>query len=278
MFGNEPNGSLFYLSPPISPSMSGQTPNPGRSDEEIRLRHELGRKNDFINIIAHELRMPLQPVIGYLDLLIDDADSFSIPPDALEILRKIRTYVESERHMVSQILELSLLESVHEQVWPDSETVNVRQVAGLVIRQGRYDAEATITLEIPPGLTIASNGPYLHEILDEIIANAVNYSSPPRIISVAAEETEAGVRIAVTDNGVGIAPDKQEIIFDPFYISDADKLARKYGRLGVGLTMARKRAARIGGTIAVSSILGIGSTFTVTLPRQMPDRTPVPEK
>lgn len=258
--------------------MSGQTPNPGRSDEEIRLRHELGRKNDFINIIAHELRMPLQPVIGYLDLLIDDADSFSIPPDALEILRKIRTYVESERHMVSQILELSLLESVHEQVWPDSETVNVRQVAGLVIRQGRYDAEATITLEIPPGLTIASNGPYLHEILDEIIANAVNYSSPPRIISVAAEETEAGVRIAVTDNGVGIAPDKQEIIFDPFYISDADKLARKYGRLGVGLTMARKRAARIGGTIAVSSILGIGSTFTVTLPRQMPDRTPVPEK
>lgn len=278
MFGNEPNGSLFYLSPPISPSMSGQTLNPGRSDEEIRLRHELGRKNDFINIIAHELRMPLQPVIGYLDLLIDDADSFSIPPDALEILRKIRAYVESERHMVSQILELSLLESVHEHVWPDSETVNVRQVAGLVIRQGRYDAEATITLEIPPGLTIASNGPYLHEILDEIIANAVNYSSPPRIISVAAEETEAGVRIAVTDNGVGIAPDKQEIIFDPFYISDADKLARKYGRLGVGLTMARKRAARIGGTIAVSSILGIGSTFTVTLPRQMPDRTPVPEK
>jgi len=234
---------------------------------EVRLRNELDRKKDFINVAAHELRTPLQPVIGYLDLLLDDAAGFSLPPDALEILKKINTYVKSERHMVSQILELSLLEAVHEHIGPEMEQVNVRQVVELVIHQGRYDGEAAITVEIPQNLTITSNGPYLHEILDEIISNAVNYANLPRIISVITEETDTDVRIAVTDNGTGIAPDKLEIIFDPFYISDADKLSRKYGRLGVGLTMARSRASRIGGTIGVSSVLGIGSTFTVTLPK-----------
>ena len=259
--------------------MSGQSPDTVRSEEEIRLKNELDRKRDFINIVAHELRTPLQPVIGYLDVLIDDADRFPIPPDALAILQRVRTYVEAERHMVSQILELSLLESVHEHHWPTMEPVDVRQIVELVIRQGRYSAEATITVAIPAGLTITSNGPYLHEILDEIISNAVNFSHQPRSISIATGETATEVRIAVTDNGIGIAPDKQEIIFDPFFISDAEKLSRKYGRLGIGLAMAKKRATRIGGSIAVSSILGIGSTFTVTLPKAgIPDHPASPEK
>lgn len=246
---------------------------------ERRLNDELDRKKDFINVAAHELRTPLQPVIGYLDLMLDDAAGFSLPPDTQGILRKIRTYVESERHMVSQILELSLLEAVHEHIWPDMEPVDLRQVAGLVVRQGQYNAGSTISIDIPPGLTITSNGPYLHEILDELISNAVNYSNPPRIITISSEDAGDAVKIAVADNGIGIAPDKLEIIFDPFYISDADKLSRKYGRLGVGLTMAKSRATRLGGTITVSSILGIGSTFTVTLPKEgLPNDHPaVPE-
>jgi len=275
----QPNGSFFYLSLPIITVMSGQSPDNARSNEEIRLKNELDRKSDFINIVAHELRTPLQPVIGYLDVLIDDAERFPIPPDALAILQRVRTYVEAERHMVSQILELSLLESVHEHHWPVMEPVDLRQIVELVIRQGRYSGEATFTVEIPAGLIITSNGPYLHEIMDEIISNAVNFSHPPRSISIVTNETESEVQIAVTDNGIGIAPDKQEIIFDPFFISDEEKLSRKYGRLGIGLAMAKKRVSSIGGTIAVSSILGIGSTFTVTLPKAgIPDHPASPKK
>lgn len=236
-----------------------------RENAVIRLQKELDRKKDFINVAAHELRTPLQPVIGYLDLLLDDASGFRIPPDALEILKKIRMYVESERHMVSQILELSLLESVHEHYWPQIAPVGIRELAELVIRQGNYDAAAGITVNVPKDAVIMSNGPYIHEILDEILSNAVSYSDPPRIITVGWEETETEVRVSVTDNGMGIPPDKLEIIFDPFYISDSDKLSRKYGRLGVGLTMARSRAVRLGGNISVSSIPGSGSTFTLSL-------------
>ncbi len=238
-----------------------------REMSRLRLQKELARKRDFINVAAHELRTPLQPVIGYLDLLIDD-DTFGIPPVAREILRKVYSYVESERHMVSQILELSLLESVHKKnYWPDQEPVAVRELVEMVVRQGKYDAEASITITIPAGTTLTSNGPYIHEILDALIANAVNYSRPPRIITVSSEDTGEKLRISVTDNGIGIAPDKQEIIFDPFYISDADKLSRKYGRLGVGLTMARSRTSRLGGTLTVKSVPGIGSTFTLSLPK-----------
>ncbi|MFA4859936.1 PAS domain S-box protein [Methanoregula sp.] len=238
-----------------------------RENAGIQLQKELARKKDFINVAAHELRTPLQPVVGYLNLLLDEESGYVIQPDVLEILKKIRMYVESERHMVSQILELSLLESVHEHYWPQIAPVAIRELLDLVIRQGNYDSEAGITVNVQKDFTINSNGPYIHEILDEILSNAVTYSNEPRIISIDGEETETELRISITDNGRGIAPDKLEVIFDPFYLSDADKLSRKYGRLGVGLTMARNRATHLGGTITVKSVFGIGSTFTLTLPK-----------
>jgi len=239
-----------------------------RENAEIRLRKELKRKKDFINVAAHELRTPLQPVIGYLDILLDKAGGFNVPPDTLEILKKIRTHVEAERHMVSQILELSLLESADEHYRPQMAPVEVRDLVDLVIKQGNYDADAEIAVMIPESTTITSNGSYIHEILNAILSNAVNYSNPPRDITITAENAGTEVRILVADNGIGIAPEKLGIIFDPFYISDEDNPSRKYGRLGVGLTMARSRAAKLGGTITVTSVLGIGSTFTLILPKE----------
>jgi PAS domain S-box-containing protein len=242
-----------------------------RENARIRLQKELERKKDFINVAAHELRTPLQPIIGYLDLLLDEKAGYRIPPDALPILKTIRAYVDSERHMVNQILELSLMESVHEHYWPSVAPVLLRNQVDLVIRQGKFDREAEITVNIPENLAVVSNGPYIHEILYEVLSNAVNYSNPPRVIGIGARETETDVQISITDNGIGIPPEKLEMIFDPFYISDAEKLARKYGRLGVGLTMARSRAARLHGTLLASSVPGTGSTFTLTLPKKSGD-------
>lgn len=243
----------------------------------LRLQKELERKRDFINVAAHELRTPLQPVIGYLDLLMDGGSGFSIPEESMQILKKIRTNVEAERHMVNQILELSLLESINEKLyWPEMGPVAVRELVELVIHQGGYATEADIVPDIPAGMSLMSNGPYIHEILDALLANAVNYTTPPRSITVRAKEVFGEIRISVTDNGVGIPPEKIDIIFDPFFISDVDKLSRKYGRLGVGLTMARARATRLGGTLTVKSVPGSGSTFTLALPKGTFD-TPSPD-
>ena len=106
--------------------------------------------------------------------------------------------------------------------------------------------------------------------MNTLLSNAVTYSHPPRQITITSEETETLFRLSVADNGIGIPAEKLEVVFEPFYISDADKLSRKYGRLGLGLTMARKRASMLGGTLTVTSSAGAGSTFTLSLPRQEP--------
>jgi len=237
-----------------------------REHAEAELKKELERKRDFINVAAHELRTPLQPIIGYLDLLIEDADKFHILPEAGEMLEKVRHYVDRERHLVNQILELSLVEEVRDRYKPSMEEVHVRKLVDLVILNGRYSSEATVTVSIPEDVTITSNGAYLHEIINELLSNAVKYSNAPRQISVSSDDTPEGFRISVADNGIGILPEKIRTIFEPFYLSDADKLSRTYGRLGLGLAMAQQRAAMLGGTISATSIPGTGSTFTLSLP------------
>lgn len=240
----------------------------GREHAEAELRKELERKKDFINVAAHELRTPLQPIIGYLDLLIEDAGRFSLSPEARKMLEKVRYHVDRERHLVNQILELSLVDDVRGRHKPAMEEVQLRRLVDWVILDGRYAAEATVTVAIPEGLAITSNGTYLHEIIGELLSNAVKYSNPPRRIAISASDTPGGCRITVTDNGVGIQPEKIATIFEPFYLGDGDQLSRKYGRLGLGLAMAQQRAVMLGGAITAASISGTGSTFTISLPHR----------
>jgi len=236
----------------------------------INLHKELERKKDFINVAAHELRTPLQPLIGFLELLIEQSDQYQILPDAIKILKKIRTYVEMERDIVNKILSISLLESVHHQFRPPLEPVPLRELIELVIQQEKCRSEAAVILNIPKDTVIISNGAIIFEIIDILVSNAVIYSRPPRQITITSEETDTEFRLSVSDNGVGIPAEKFEVIFEPFFISDADKLSRKYGRLGLGLTMARKQASLLGGTLTLTSSSGAGSTFTLSLPLQEP--------
>jgi len=241
-----------------------------RESAVINLHKELARKKDFIDVAAHELRTPLQPVVGFLDLLIEQADQYQILPDVLKILKKVRTYVEMEREIVNKILSISLLESVQNQFRPPLELVPIRELIELVIQQEKCRDEASVVLNIPKDTVIISNGAIIFEIIDTLVSNAVTYSRPPRQITIASEETDTEFRLSVSDNGVGIPIEKFEVIFEPFFISDADKLSRKYGRLGLGLTMARKQAAMLGGTLTLTSSSVSGSTFTLTLPLQEP--------
>ena len=241
-----------------------------RESAVMNLHKELERKKDFIDVAAHELRTPLQPVIGFLDLLIEQSDQYQILPDVLKILKKINTYVEMERDIVNKILSISLLESVHNQFRPPLEQVPLRELIELVIQQEKCHSEVAFILNIPNDTVITSNGAIIFEIIDTLVSNAVTYSRPPRQITITSEETDTEFRLSVSDNGVGIPAEKFEVIFEPFFISDADKLSRKYGRLGLGLTMARKQASMLGGTLTLTSSSGVGSTFTLSLPLQEP--------
>ena len=236
----------------------------------INLHKELERKKDFIDVAAHELRTPLQPVVGFLEILIEQSDQYQILPDVLKILKKIRTYVEMERDIVNKILSISLLESAHNQFRPPLEPVTIRDLIELVIQKEKCRDEAAVVLNIPKDTVIISNSAIIFEIIDSLVSNAVTYSRPPRKITITSEETGTEFRLSISDNGVGIPAEKFEVIFDPFFISDAENLSRKYGRLGLGLTMARKQAAMLGGTLTLTGSSVSGSTFTLSLPLQEP--------
>ncbi len=238
-----------------------------------KLYQELERKKDFINVASHELRTPLQPVIGYLGMLIDGAGDFKISPEATDILKKVLEYSQIERHMVDQMLEMSLLDSVGGKIHLKTAPVDLRQLVGMVIASSHFDKEAEFDITIPAGTRVSTNEGYLFEILVQLISNAVNYSKPPRIILVSCDTHDGVCQIHVRDNGKGIPADKISAIFEPFYISDADRLSRTYGRLGLGLTNAKQRAEMLGGTIAAESVSGNGSVFTVTLPLTPPPDT-----
>lgn len=238
-----------------------------------KLYQELERKQDFINVASHELRTPLQPVIGYLGMLIDEAGEFRISPEGIRILKKVLEYSQIERHMVDQMLEMSLLDSVSGKVHLKTSQVDLKHLVDLVIASSHYQDQAAFEITIPAGTQISTNEGYLFEILAQLISNAVNYSTPPRNVRISCDSDEGVLKIHVRDNGKGIPADKISAIFEPFYISDADRLSRTYGRLGLGLTNAKQRAEMLGGTIAAESVIGKGSVFTVILPLLPPPDT-----
>ena len=160
-----------------------------------------------------------------------------------------------ERNIVNKILAISILESVHDQFRPPMERVSIRDLIELVLLQGKYCSEARVALNVPQNTIITSNGAFIFEIMNTLLSNAMTIP-PPRKITITSEETDTLFRLSVTDNGVGIPAEKLETVFEPFFISDADKLSRKYGRLGLGLTMARKRASMLGGVLTVTSSSG----------------------
>jgi signal transduction histidine kinase len=113
-------------------------------------------------------------------------------------------------------------------------------------------------------------------VLDSLLSNAVNYSKSPRKIHVSYHQGAGGTThmISVQDNGIGIAKNMLASIFEPFQLADAAKLSRKYGRLGLSLSIAKQIVQMHGGDITVESTVNAGSTFTIHIPKELPKEVP----
>jgi signal transduction histidine kinase len=109
-------------------------------------------------------------------------------------------------------------------------------------------------------------------VMESIISNAVNYSKPPRKIGIFYRSgvNDKEHRISVQDNGIGIPQTQMSSIFEPFQLADAAVLSRKYDRLGISLSIAKKVVQMHGGDITVESTVNEGSTFTIHLPKELP--------
>jgi len=234
---------------------------------EEALQRELARKNDFVTIAAHELRTPLQPVYSYLDLMLTDPELYGLNDLGKKTAMQLKWSVDHEIAVVNRILDLSTLRIERREITPMLREFSPRRLVELVLRSHRMRSDAEIEVAIPEDVTVTSDVDYVYGILSELCSNAVQYSKPRRKITIGYRDAGDAAEISVQDNGIGIPPDEMQHIFRPFYIVDAPNQSRKYGRMGLGLTLAVERAELLGGGIDAASEVGKGSTFTVRLPK-----------
>jgi len=237
--------------------------------ENVRLVEELKDanrlKSDFVATMSHELRTPLNHILGYTDLALEAA----LGPLTAEQTHAFHSVQKSGRQLldlVSSTLDVSRLDA-------GTLPVNLVRVAvGAVLaeietetRETRQPGCLRIVWDVPEDLPlIDTDRVKLKVVVMNLIGNAIKFT-PRGSVTVAAGIRGEGVEIAVTDTGIGIAPDVLSSIFEPFRQGDRSTTPR-LGGVGLGLYIVRRLLDLLGGTIEVESQVGLGSTFRVWVP------------
>jgi signal transduction histidine kinase len=223
-------------------------------------------KNNFIATVSHELRTPMAGIYGAAQTLLRDDVDFT--PEERRTLLGI---VATQAVRLSQITEEVLLAS---RIETDQLPVGIELVdAGAVTRQAvevlrsQLPPEFTVDVNVPPAVEPAfADRNRLQQVLVNLLDNAVKYSPDGGRIGAKVESTPDAVLISVADEGLGIPAAEQQRVFEKFYRLDTD-VSRAGGGTGLGLYITRELVRRMGGTVSLKSEPGVGSTFTVELPR-----------
>ncbi len=234
-----------------------------------RLVEELGdanrAKSDFVASMSHELRTPLNVIIGYNDMLLEGGLG-TVAPEQAKVLKRARRNAVDLLTLIDSTLDLSRLESGALQV--NREPVDLRSVVRHVESEVRnlwtkpgVEQEWRIAEDFPIVSTDASK---LILILRNLASNAMKFTPAGRV-DVEVGLDDDGLSIVVADTGIGIAVDKQAVIFEPFRQADGSISVRQ-GGLGLGLHIVRRMVELLGGTIELRSEPGAGSTFCVHIP------------
>jgi signal transduction histidine kinase/HAMP domain-containing protein len=235
-----------------------------------QLREVNRLKSEFLANVSHELRTPLNAIMGYSELIRDGLYG-PISGGAEEAISGVLESSSNLLRLINQILDLSRIEAGRMDV--HYETIEVYALVSAVIREAEAmgrDRPYRVQLSCPRELHLLSDAAKLQQILTNLVANAIKFTAQGTVeVLVFTEGTD--VLIAVRDTGIGIKPEHVELIFEEFRQVDGSS-TRRFGGTGLGLSIARRLAEMLGASIAVESTFGVGSTFTVRLPRMPPPR------
>lgn len=227
-------------------------------------------KSEFISIAGHELRTPLTVLHGYALLLRDTLDN-----EAREYADQVILQAERLQHISTDMLNLASLEEGNVKL--RLERCPIEQVVREVVNAYRtlaVEREQSIEMEIPDQIgAVTADRAMLDLILGSLLSNALKFSPQQTRVRVAAQCDENQVTLRIQDQGRGLTSEQAGHVFDPFYQASSS-LTRSEGGLGLGLTLARKMVNAHGGKIWVESEHHIGSSFYITLPREITSSTP----
>ncbi len=238
----------------------------GELELEASQRDQLDRlKDEFVLTASHELRSPLTSVQGFAELLMLERDSLT--PKQVETVEII---LDNCRHLVrllNDLLDLARSDAGRLAVTPKpTELAPLIDEAVRTMRGQTDGARQLLTQRIDPGLPLIEvEADRIRQILVNLLTNAHEYSPAGASIEVTARVVADDVEIAVTDNGPGIPADQLEHIFERFVRGDAG-LTQRVGGTGLGLAISKSLVELHGGTLAVESTVGMGSTFSFRLP------------
>ncbi|HWJ22653.1 MAG TPA: ATP-binding protein [Gemmatimonadaceae bacterium] len=232
-------------------------------------------KSDFLATMSHELRTPLSAIIGYGELLADGVTG-PVTDAQHQQLRRIGASARHLLTLIEDILTFARLDAGREEtrLEPVDVATLARDAAGLVepiaLTQG-----LTLDVAVAAGLPhVTTDERRLRQILLNLLGNAVRYTERGGV-RLEVEHAGDAISFAVSDTGIGIAPEHLEHIFEPFWQVE-QHLTRKVGGTGLGLSVTRRLARILGGDVGVRSTPGVGSTFTVTIPIAAPEAAPPP--
>jgi signal transduction histidine kinase len=220
-------------------------------------------KSRFLANMSHELRTPLNAVIGYSELVADEL-SESEQAHLGEDLDKISGAAKHLLALIGDILDLTQIEAGTRAIARTS--IPLREVVDevvVLVRPAIGAADNALHIDVPDDLRVRGDRFALARVLVHLLDNAAKFTERGTI-DLRAEVVGETVTIAVRDTGVGIPPEAQEAIFDRFAQAD-DSATRLYGGAGLGLAICKELVTRMGGTIALDSAPGEGSTFCVRL-------------
>jgi signal transduction histidine kinase len=227
----------------------------------------------FLAHMSHELRTPLNAIIGYSEMLLEEAERRG-HTDFVPDLQKIYGAGRHLLALINDMLDLAKIEAGKmELVFENADVAAlVNDVAGTIAPLIRKNGN-TLDVAVPGELgTIRTDVTRLRQILFNLLGNAAKFTDQGRIaleVSREGSEEAEGLVFRVTDTGIGLSPEQQARLFQPF--TQAEPVtARRYGGTGLGLAISRGFAQMMGGSIAVDSVPGKGSTFALRLPRDLP--------
>ncbi len=238
---------------------------------EEDLRHELTWKREFFTLAAHELRTPLQPVIGYLNMILEEPDAYGLNAEGRALLDKCSENVGHMREIIDHVIKLSDMGYGPEQMLPRFKP-QYRQTSPKVLLNGyisvlKSSSDIAIDIEIPEDLKIVTDSEYFYLIVQSLVFNVVRYSAGPARIEITQYDDEEYHYFAIRNRSAVIPQEIIPNLFKPFFVTDESKLLEKFGFIGISLPVAKKMAELLNGDITVTSEQGSGSAFTLSLPR-----------
>ena len=259
-----------------------------RDAEEARRNAEAARaeaedanraKSEFLATMSHELRQPLNAILGYTQLL-DMGLIGPVTPEQHDHLEKLRSSGIHLLGLVNDVLDLAKVDAGRLSIARTAErAASAVESAAALIRPQAVERNIQLTFQCEPGsdpIYLGDEG-RVRQIVINLLSNAVKFTSPGGSVTVSCGSTDTAVPgarlvgsgpwafIRVTDTGVGIAPEQISSMFEPFVQGDSS-YTRPHGGTGLGLSISRRLARLMNGDLSATSKVGAGSTFTLWLP------------